>query len=35
MGRRIRFGCSIIMSIASFFDLGNGRALKTGLRLLT
>jgi hypothetical protein len=35
IGRRMRFGCSIIRSIASFFDLGSGRCLKTGLRVLT
>jgi hypothetical protein len=35
IGRRIRFGFFIIRSIASFFDLGNGRSLKTGLRVLT
>ena len=35
IGRRIRFGCSIIRSIASFFDLGSGRCLNTGLRVLT
>jgi len=31
----IRFGFSIIRSIASFFDPGSGRFLKTGLRVLT
>ena len=35
IGRRIRFGFSIIRSIASFFDLGSGRSLNTGLRVLT
>jgi hypothetical protein len=35
MGRRIRFGFSIIRSIASFFDLGSGRSFQTGLRVLT
>ena len=35
IGRLIRFGCSIIRSIASFFDRGSGRCLKTGLRVLT
>jgi hypothetical protein len=35
MGRRIRFGFSIISAIASFFDVGSGRSLKTGLRVLT
>ena len=35
MGRLIRFGCSIIRSIASFFDFGNGLVLNTGLRELT
>ncbi len=35
IGRRIRFGLSIIRAIASFFDFGNGRCLKTGLRVLT
>ena len=35
IGRRIRFGFSIIRSIASFFDRGSGRCLKTGLRVLT
>jgi hypothetical protein len=35
IGRRIRFGFSIIKSIASFFDFGSGRSLKTGLRVLT
>lgn len=35
MGRLIRFGFSIIKSIASFFDAGSGRALNTGLRVLT
>jgi hypothetical protein len=34
-GRRIRFGSSIIISIASFFDRGKGRCLKIGLRVLT
>jgi hypothetical protein len=31
----IRFGCSIIRSIASFFDFGSARVLNTGLRVLT
>lgn len=31
----MRFGFSIIKSIASFFDLGSGRSLNTGLRVLT
>jgi hypothetical protein len=35
IGRRIRFEFSIIRSIASFFDFGSGRSLKTGLRVLT
>jgi hypothetical protein len=35
MGRRIRFGFSIIRSIASFFDFGSGRSFQTGLRVLT
>jgi hypothetical protein len=35
IGRRIRFGFSIIIAIASFFDFGSGRSLKTGLRVLT
>jgi len=35
MGRRIRLGFSIIKSIASRFDFGSGRSLKTGLRVLT
>jgi hypothetical protein len=35
MGRLIRFGCSIIRSIASFFEVGSGRSLNTGLRVLT
>ena len=35
IGRLIRFGCAIIRSIASFFDFGSGRCLKTGLRVLT
>jgi hypothetical protein len=35
IGRRIRFGFSIINAMASFFDLGSGRCLKTGLRVLT
>jgi len=35
MGRRIRFGFSIIRSIASFFDFGSGRSFHTGLRVLT
>jgi hypothetical protein len=35
MGRRIRFGFSIIIAIASFFDVGSGRCLNTGLRVLT
>ena len=35
IGRRIRFGFSIISAMASFFDLGSGRSLNTGLRVLT
>ncbi len=35
IGRRIRFGFSIIKSIASFFDFGSGRSFQTGLRVLT
>ena len=35
IGRLIRFGCCIIRSIASFLDLGSGRCLNTGLRVLT
>ncbi len=35
IGRLIRFGFSSISSIASFFDFGSGRSLKTGLRVLT
>jgi hypothetical protein len=35
IGRLIRLGFSIIMAIASFFDFGSGRSLKTGLRVLT
>jgi hypothetical protein len=35
IGRLMRFGCFIIRSIASFFDFGSGRSLKTGLRVLT
>jgi hypothetical protein len=35
IGRLIRFGCSIIRSIASRFDPGSARVLKTGLRVLT
>src|SRR5206468_9100383 len=35
IGRRIRFGFSIIRSIASFFDFGSGRCFQTGLRVLT
>ena len=35
IGRLIRLGFSIIMAIASFFDVGSGRSLKTGLRVLT
>jgi hypothetical protein len=35
IGRRMRFGFFIIRSIASFFDEGSGRSLKTGLRVLT
>jgi len=35
MGRRIRFGFSIMRSIAAVFDFGSGRSLKTGLRVLT
>jgi hypothetical protein len=35
IGRRIRLGFSIIIAMASFFDLGSGRSLNTGLRVLT
>jgi hypothetical protein len=35
IGRRMRFGWSIMRSIASFFERGSGRCLKTGLRVLT
>ena len=35
IGRLIRLGFSIISAIASFFDAGSGRSLKTGLRVLT
>jgi len=35
IGRRIRFGFSSISAIASFLDAGSGRALNTGLRVLT
>jgi hypothetical protein len=35
IGRLIRLGFSIIIAIASFFDFGSGRSLKTGLRVLT
>ena len=35
IGRLIRLGFCIIRSIASFFDCGSGRSLKTGLRVLT
>jgi hypothetical protein len=35
IGRRIRLGFSIISAIASFFDVGSGRSLNTGLRVLT
>jgi len=35
IGRRMRFGCSIIRSMASFLDFGSGRCLNTGLRVLT
>jgi hypothetical protein len=35
IGRRIRFGFSIIRSIASAFDVGSGRSFQTGLRVLT
>jgi hypothetical protein len=35
MGRRIRFGFSIMRSIASFFDFGSPRSFQTGLRVLT
>ncbi|OLC81086.1 MAG: hypothetical protein AUH72_10240 [Acidobacteria bacterium 13_1_40CM_4_65_8] len=31
----MRFGFSIIRSIASFFDFGSGRSFQTGLRVLT
>ncbi len=34
-GRRIRLGCAIIRSIASFLLFGSGRVLNTGLRVLT
>jgi hypothetical protein len=35
IGRLIRLGLSIISAMASFFDVGSGRSLKTGLRVLT
>ena len=35
IGRLIRFGFSIMRSMASLFDLGSGRSLNTGLRVLT
>ena len=35
IGRRIRLGFSIISAMACFFDVGNGRSLNTGLRVLT
>ena len=35
IGRRMRFGFSSIIAIASFFDFGSGRSLNTGLRVLT
>jgi hypothetical protein len=35
IGRRIRFGFSIIRAIASRFDAGSARVLNTGLRVLT
>ena len=35
IGRLIRFGFPTIRSIASFFVLGSGRSLNTGLRVLT
>jgi hypothetical protein len=35
IGRLMRFGWLVMRSIASFFDLGSGRCLKTGLRVLT
>jgi hypothetical protein len=35
IGRRMRFGFSIISAMASFLDFGSGRSLKTGLRVLT
>ena len=35
IGRLIRLGCSIMRSIASVFERGSGRCLKTGLRVLT
>jgi len=31
----MRFGFSVIRSIASFFDFGSGRSFHTGLRVLT
>ncbi len=35
IGRLMRFAFSIMRSMASFFDRGSGRSLKTGLRVLT
>jgi hypothetical protein len=35
IGRLIRFEFSSIIAIASAFDAGSGRSLKTGLRVLT
>ena len=35
IGRRIRFGLSIMSVMASLFDVGSGRCLNTGLRVLT
>jgi hypothetical protein len=35
IGLLMRFGFSIINAMASRFDAGSGRSLKTGLRVLT
>ena len=35
IGRLMRFGFAIIKAIASFFERGSDRCLKTGLRVLT
>jgi hypothetical protein len=35
IGLLMRFGFSIISAMASFFDLGSGLSLNTGLRVLT